>query len=58
VALIAPPPVPEKPKTWLGIYRERGRIVGDIISLACAPEDWEIVNNVQIQSEKDNILSR
>jgi hypothetical protein len=58
VALIPPPPVPEKPKTWLGIYEEKGRIVGDIISPAGAPEDWEMLKNVQLQSEKDNILSR
>jgi prevent-host-death family protein len=44
VALIVPPPVPEKPKTWLGIYAEKGRIVGDIISPAGAPEDWEILD--------------
>ena len=50
--------MPEKPKTWLGIYKERGRIIGDIISSAGAPEDWEMLNNVQLQSEKDNILSR
>jgi prevent-host-death family protein len=46
VALIVPPPVSEKPKKWLGIYAEKGRIVGDIISPAGAPEDWEILNNV------------
>ena len=45
IALIVPPPVPEKPKTWLGIYEKRGRIVGDIISPAGALEDWEILNH-------------
>lgn len=45
VALIVPPPVPKKPETWLGIYKERGRIVGDIISPAGALEDWEILNH-------------
>ena len=45
VALIVPPPVPEKTKTWLGIYKERGRITGDIVSPATVPEDWEILNH-------------
>jgi hypothetical protein len=58
VALIPPPQVPEKPKTWLEIYKERGRIIGDIISPAGALEDWEMLKNVQLQPEKDNILSR
>jgi len=47
VALIPPLlPEPEKPKTWLGKSKDKGRIVGDIISPAGALEDWEILNNV------------
>ena len=56
--LIDPHSEPGKSKTWLGKYKGRGRIVGDIISPAGALEDWEILNNVQFQSESDNILSR
>jgi antitoxin (DNA-binding transcriptional repressor) of toxin-antitoxin stability system len=58
VALIPPlPPEPEKPKTWLGIYEDRGRIIGDIISPAGALEDWEVLNNVQFQFGKNKLLS-
>ncbi len=58
MAPIDPAPASEKPKTWLGMYKEKGRILGDIISPAAAPEDWETANNGQLQSEKDNFLSR
>jgi len=44
VALIVPSPEPEKPKKWLGMCKEKGRIIGDIISPACALEDWEVLN--------------
>ena len=44
VALNVPAPEPEKPKNWLGIYAEKGRIVDDIISPAEGPEDWEVLN--------------
>jgi hypothetical protein len=57
VALNVPPPEPEKPKTWLGIYKEKGRIIDDIISPACALEDWEVLNNVQFQFGKNKLLS-
>jgi hypothetical protein len=57
VALIPPPQVPEKPKTWLGIYEERGRIVGDIISPVGALEDWEVLDYVQFQLGKNKLLS-
>jgi hypothetical protein len=58
MALIVPHSVPGNSKTWLGKYKDKGRITGDIVSPASALEDWEIVKNVQLQSEKDNILSR
>jgi prevent-host-death family protein len=45
VALIVPPPMPEKSKTWLGLYKDTGRITGDIVSPAAAPEDWEMLDH-------------
>ncbi len=41
VAEIIPPPLPEKPETWLGSFRGSGRIVGDIIEPASAQGEWE-----------------
>ena len=58
MALIPPPQEPKKPKKWLGLYKDKGRITGDIVSPATALEDWEVLNHVQFQPEADNILSR
>jgi prevent-host-death family protein len=41
IALISPPPRPEKPKTWLGSFKSKGRIVGDIVSPIADERDWE-----------------
>jgi antitoxin (DNA-binding transcriptional repressor) of toxin-antitoxin stability system len=41
IALISPPPRPEKRESWLGSYKARGRIVGDIVSPASDERDWE-----------------
>ena len=41
IALISPPPPIEKPKSWLGSFKSKGRIVGDIISPVADMRDWE-----------------
>jgi prevent-host-death family protein len=41
IALISPPPRPEKPKPWLGSFKSKGRIVGDIVSPIADESDWE-----------------
>lgn len=41
IALISPPPRREKPDSWLGCFKSRGRIVGDIISPIAEERDWE-----------------
>jgi len=41
IALISPPPQPEKLKAWLGSFKSKGRIVGDIVSPASDEKDWE-----------------
>ncbi len=43
VAEIVPPPVPERPKSWLGSLKGTARIVGDIVSPASDEEDWEVL---------------
>lgn len=44
IAQVLPPPPPERPASWLGAFRETGRIVGDILSPAVEEEEWEILN--------------
>jgi antitoxin (DNA-binding transcriptional repressor) of toxin-antitoxin stability system len=41
IALISPPPKPEPPKSWLGSFKSKGRIMGDIISPALDEKEWE-----------------
>lgn len=41
IALISPPPRPAKPKSWLGSFKNKGRIVGDIVSPIADERDWE-----------------
>ena len=41
IAQILPPPPPERPASWLGSFRETGRIVGDILSPAAEEREWE-----------------
>ncbi len=43
VAEIVPPPLPERPKSWLGSLKGTARIVGDIVSPASDEEDWEVL---------------
>lgn len=44
IALISPPPRPEKPESWLGSFKSKGRIVGDIVSPASDEKDWEALS--------------
>ena len=39
IALITPPPEPEKPSSWLGSFESSGKLVGDIISPALDESD-------------------
>ncbi len=43
IALISPPPPSAPPKKWLGAFRSRGKIVGDILSPAAKETDWEVL---------------
>jgi prevent-host-death family protein len=44
IALIDPPPLPEKKPSWLGSYRNKGKICGDIISPVVSEKDWDVLN--------------
>ncbi len=41
VAGVVPPPGPPRPAGWLGSFRERGKILGDVEEPAVPAEDWE-----------------
>ena len=46
VAQIVPPPPAEPEEGWLGCMRDRTRIVGDIVSPASDPSDWDVLRQV------------
>jgi prevent-host-death family protein len=43
VAEIVPPSLPPRPEGWLGCMADTAEIVGDLVSPAGDPEDWEAV---------------
>ena len=43
VALIAPPPKPNKPESWLGMFHSEGKIVGDVVSPVVNENQWEVL---------------
>jgi prevent-host-death family protein len=43
IALITPPPEPQRPASWLGSFRGKGQIVGDVISPASDESQWEVL---------------
>lgn len=44
IAVIDPPPPPEKNKKWTGTFKSRGKITGDILSPAADTIDWDVLN--------------
>ncbi len=45
IALVTPPPPPEKPKAWLGSMKDTIKIKGDVISPASEEKDWEVLQD-------------
>ncbi len=43
IALVTPPPEPEKTESWLGMFRTEGKIKGDIIAPVLDQNEWEIL---------------
>ena len=43
IALVSPPPEPEKPDSWLGMFQSRGKIIGDIVSPILDQTVWEVL---------------
>lgn len=45
VAEVVPPTPGKERKSWLGCMKGRGMILGDIISPATDPEEWEVLRD-------------
>lgn len=45
IAQILPPPAPEKSGSWLGSFRDRARITGDIVAPASDESDWDTLSS-------------
>lgn len=44
IATIDPPPLPVSKKSWLGSFKSKGTIVGDILSPVVEEDDWGVLN--------------
>ena len=44
IAMIDPPPLPMKKESWLGSFKSKGKISGDILSPAIDSNEWGIFN--------------
>lgn len=45
IVIVTPPPLPQKPESWLGSMKDTVRIAGDIISPALNEKDWEALKD-------------
>ena len=50
IAQIIPPPLPERPSSWLGSFVSSGKIVGDIISFHDGAENSVVSHPAQYWS--------
>jgi len=44
IAVVTPPPLPQKKMTWLGMYKDQGKITGNIIDPVIDNSDWEVLS--------------
>jgi prevent-host-death family protein len=44
-AQVVPPPRPEASASWLGSFRAKGKITGDVVSPAGTERDWEVLRS-------------
>jgi len=45
VAEVVPPPAPPRPVKWLGSMKDRGEILGDIVSPATSEDEWDVLRS-------------
>ena len=45
IAEVIPPSPAAREPNWLGAMRGRGRVEGDLVSPAAAPEEWEALGS-------------
>ena len=43
IAQVIPPPPPERPVSWLGSFKAKGKIKGDIVSPVAEEKNWEVL---------------
>jgi prevent-host-death family protein len=43
IALIMPPPLPPKRVSWLGMYKDVGKINGNLVDPVADESDWEVL---------------
>lgn len=44
MAVIDPPPPPKKRESWLGSFKDKGKITGDIIAPVLSTKAWHVLN--------------
>ena len=44
IAIIDPPPPPKKQESWLGSFKSKGKIVGDILAPVVPEDAWHALN--------------
>ena len=44
IAMVTPPPLPPKKVSWLGMYQDQGKIVGDIVEPVIDDSIWEVLS--------------
>jgi prevent-host-death family protein len=44
IAIIDPPPLPKKRDSWLGSFKSKGKIVGDILEPVVPGNAWHALN--------------
>jgi prevent-host-death family protein len=44
MAVIDPPPPPKKRESWIGSFKDKGKITGDIIAPVLPEKTWHVLN--------------
>ena len=39
-----PPPPPERKESWLGAFKYKGKIIGDIVAPVSTQAEWKVLN--------------